>query len=109
MLKLGNYSVLEQIGQGGMATVFKGMQTSLERPVAIKVLSTKLTSNKEAIEHFNRESLIIARLTHPNIIHVIDRGITEDGLPYFIMNFVAALRSTTQSNRVCIKTTPIKN
>lgn len=88
MIKLGNYNVLEQIGQGGMATVFKGMQTSLERPVAIKVLSNKLTTNKEAFEHFNRESLIIARLSHPNIINVIDRGTTEDGLPYFIMNFV---------------------
>jgi serine/threonine-protein kinase len=88
MIELGNYKILEQIGQGGMATVFKGMQTSLERPVAIKVLSNKLTTNKEAFEHFNRESLIIARLAHPNIINVIDRGITGDGLPYFIMNYV---------------------
>ncbi len=88
MIKLGNYNVLEQIGQGGMATVFKGIQTSLERPVAIKVLSTKLTTNKEAFEHFNRESLIIARLSHPNIINVIDRGMTDDGLPFFIMNFI---------------------
>jgi serine/threonine protein kinase len=88
MIKLGNYNVLEEIGQGGMATVFKGVQTSLERTVAIKVLSTKLTTNKEAFDHFNRESLIIARLSHPNIINVIDRGITDDGLPFFIMNFV---------------------
>lgn len=88
MMKLGNYNVLEAIGQGGMATVFKGVQTSLQRTVAIKVLSTKLTTNKEAFEHFNRESLIIARLSHPNIINVIDRGTTEDGLPFFIMNYV---------------------
>ncbi|MBI1822482.1 MAG: serine/threonine protein kinase [Nitrospirae bacterium] len=89
MSQLGQYVVLEKIGQGGMATVYKGMQTSLNRPVAIKVLSHQLTSNKEALERFNRESLIIARLTHPNIINVIDRGTTKKGLPYFIMNYVA--------------------
>lgn len=70
-----------------MATVYKGRQVSLNRPVAIKVLSKKLTENKEIVERFNREALIIARLTHFNIIHVIDRGVVN-GMYYFVMDFV---------------------
>lgn len=70
-----------------MATVYMGRQISLNRPVAIKVLSKRLTKSKEIVERFNREALIIARLTHPNIIHIIDRGVV-DGMYYFIMDFV---------------------
>lgn len=88
MKKIGNYEVLEKIGEGGMATVYKGRQVSLNRPVAIKVLSKKLTENREIVERFNQEALIIARLTHPNIIHVIDRGVLN-GMYYFIMDFVS--------------------
>ena len=86
--KIGSYEVIEKIGEGGMATVYKGHQVSLDRPVAIKVLSEKLTDNHDVLERFTRESLIIARLNHPNIIHVIDRGITPKGRPYFVMEHV---------------------
>ncbi len=85
---IGEYEVIEKISEGGMATVYKGLQTSLNRPVAIKVLSDNLSEHPEIREYFDRESLIIARLTHPNIIHVIDRGITSEGMPYFVMDFV---------------------
>ncbi len=70
-----------------MATVYKAVQTSLNRQVAIKMLSRKLMNSPEIIRRFAQESLIIARLNHPNIIHVIDRGIDE-GRPYFVMDFV---------------------
>ena len=70
-----------------MATVYKGRQISLNRPVAIKILSKKLTENKDIVERFSREALIIARLAHPNIIHIIDRGVVN-GRYYFIMDFV---------------------
>lgn len=88
MNKIGKYKILKKIGEGGMATVYKGLQVSLNRPVAIKVLSKKVSGNSEIVDRFNRESLIIAHLTHSNIIHVIDRGITAKGMPYFIMDFV---------------------
>ncbi len=88
MNKIGIYEISSEIGRGGMAVVYKGLQTSLDRPVAVKLLSQKVAGNKEIVERFNRESLIIARLIHPNIIHVIDRGITEEGSPFFIMDFV---------------------
>ena len=87
MKRVGDYEVIGTIGQGGMAVVYKGLQASLKRPVAIKVLSQTMMEDPEIVERFNRESLIIAQLSHPNIIHVIDRGITE-GMPYFVMEFV---------------------
>ncbi len=88
MSSLGAYKVSSKIGEGGMATVYKGVQVSLDRPVAIKVLSHAMATDEELLERFQRESRIIARLTHPNIIHVIDRGITRDGRPYFVMEYV---------------------
>jgi eukaryotic-like serine/threonine-protein kinase len=87
MARFGDYELVEKIGEGGMAMVYKGVQASLGRAVAIKVLSRTLTDDAEIVERFNRESVIIARLNHPNIIHVIDRGIA-DGVPYFAMDFV---------------------
>ena len=88
MEKIPGYKLLEKIGKGGMAEVYKGVQLSLQRPVAVKLLLQNLADHSEAIERFNRESLIIARLVNPHIIHVIDRGITAGGQPYFIMEFV---------------------
>lgn len=85
---IAGYTLIDKIGEGGMATVYKGMQVSLNRPVAIKVLSKNLAQHPVLLERFSRESLIIARLTHPHIIHVIDRGLTDAGMPYFIMEFV---------------------
>ena len=88
MTEEGRYEYLEKIGEGGMATVYRGMQRSLNRPVAIKVLSATLSDNPSVIKRFERESLIIARLNHPNIIHVIDRGVTSKGRPIFVMEYV---------------------
>ena len=87
MAQFGDYELVEKIGEGGMAMVYKAVQGSLGRPVAIKVLSRTLIEDPEIVERFNRESVIIARLNHPNIIHVIDRGI-DDAVPYFVMEFV---------------------
>ena len=87
MAQFGDYRLVEKIGEGGMAMVYKGVQCSLGRTVAIKVLSRSLTDDPEVVESFNRESIIIARLNHPNIIHVIDRGVA-DSVPYFVMEFV---------------------
>ncbi|WP_250658545.1 serine/threonine protein kinase [Alkalimarinus coralli] len=84
----GRYQYLEVIGEGGMATVYRGVQKSLNRPVAIKVLSADLSDNPSIIKRFKRESLIIAGLNHPNIIHVIDKGTTSSGRPVFVMEYV---------------------
>lgn len=86
-MELNGYKIGAALGDGGMATVYKGLQLSLQRPVAIKVLKSKLMDHREIRKRFERESLIIARLNHPNIIHVIDQGITDDGRPYFVMEY----------------------
>ncbi|GMR21279.1 MAG: hypothetical protein BMS9Abin36_1879 [Gammaproteobacteria bacterium] len=83
-----DYEIDSVIAEGGMATVYKCKQISLDRPVAVKVLSQQLMRQHPAIvDYFEQESLIIAKLSHPNIIHVIDRGISG-GLPFFVMEFV---------------------
>lgn len=87
MSALDGYEIGGIIAEGGVATVYKGVQRSLNRPVAIKILSRDLRNLSVVVRHFEQESLIIARLMHPNIIRVIDRGITG-GLPYFVMEFI---------------------
>lgn len=96
-MQLDGYSKLLKIGEGGMAYVFRGIQESLQRPVAIKLLINDLSRDEEARRRFDRESYIIARLTHPNIIHVIDRGISADEMPYFVMEYVEGVDLGTAS------------
>jgi len=87
-MEIEGYKLLEQIGQGGMAQVYKGYQLSLKRVVAIKVLTKNLVDQKAFNQRFSRESLIIARLSNPYIIPVIERGISSDNTPYFVMEFI---------------------
>ncbi len=90
-MKLEGYSKILKIGEGGMAHVYRGIQDSLQRPVAIKLLINDLSFDAEARKRFERESYFIARLNHANIIHVIDRGIIRDEVPYFVMEFVEGI------------------
>lgn len=96
MEQISGYKLTEKLGEGGMAAVYKGLQVSLNRPVAIKVLLKKMFENSEILDRFKRESLIIARLSNPHIIHVIDRGITPDGMPYFVMEYFKVLICQTR-------------
>jgi len=88
VIEVSGYRVEDKIGEGGMAQVYRGTQLSLKRPVAIKVLEQTLLEDLEVRTRFEQESFIIAKLNHPNIIHVIDRGISDDGQPYFIMEYI---------------------
>ena len=101
-MELKGYSNLIKIGEGGMAHVYRGTQDSLQRPVAIKLLINDLTYDDEARTRFERESYIIARLNHANIIHVIDRGLTKDDMPYFVMEFIEGtdLATTAKSRNL---------
>lgn len=93
------YKVVSKLGEGGMATVYKAMQESLQRPVAIKILAADLKSHPEILERFEKESLIIAQLNHPHIIHVIDKGVTGKGRPYFVMEYVEGMSLEEAINR----------
>ena len=74
-----------------MTHVYRGTQDFLQRPVAIKLLINELSFDAEARKRFERESYIIARLNHANIIHVIDRGISGYEIPNFGMEFVEGI------------------
>lgn len=85
--QIGDYRILSKIGQGGLAEIYKGLQTSLQREIAIKVLSAEYAHDSEIVARFERESLMIARLNHPNIVQVIDKGV-QGGRYYFVMEYV---------------------
>lgn len=84
---LGAYRIIEQVGEGGMATVYKAYQTSMDRHVAIKVLPLELAKNDEFVKRFQQEARIIARLEHPHILPVFDYG-EENGVVYFAMRYL---------------------
>lgn len=82
------YEVVEQVGSGGMATVYKGFDTLLKRDVAIKVLHPHLAARDDARRRFNREAQAIARLHHPNIVDVYDFSDGSDEQAYLVTEFV---------------------
>ncbi len=85
---VGNrYEIVEKIGTGGMATVYKAKCRVLNRYVAIKVLKDSLKFDTEVVKKFNTESRAAARLSHPNIVQVYDVG-ESDGLDYIVMELV---------------------
>ncbi len=83
----GRYQVLEQLGQGGMATVFRARDQNLQRDVAIKVLRESLIGEPGFRERFLREARAAANLSHPNIVTVYDFGQDADQL-YLVMEYV---------------------
>ena len=84
---LGQYRIIEQIGTGGMATVFKAYQPSLDRYVAVKVLPPFYAEQPGFNERFVREAQVIARLHHPNILPIHDFG-QEGQCSYIVMQYV---------------------
>ena len=86
---LGLYRIISQIGRGGMATVYKAYQASIDRYVAIKVLPSQLAESKEFATRFHQEARIIASLEHPHILPVFDYG-ESDGVTYFVMRYLDA-------------------
>jgi len=74
----GRYEIEELVGTGGMSSVYRARDTVLERPVALKVLHEHFSADPEYVERFRREARAIARLNHPNIVTVIDRGEFEN-------------------------------
>ena len=86
---LGPYRIISQIGKGGMATVYKAYQASVDRYVAVKVLPSQLAESKEFAARFQQEARIIANLEHPHILPVFDYGESE-GIAYFVMRYLEA-------------------
>jgi len=87
-MNIEGFDNLEQIGEGGMAVVWKAHQVSLERDVAIKILKAELSADPEEVADFTREAKAAASLKHPNIIQVYDAA-EQEGVYYFVMEYIA--------------------
>ena len=86
---IGAYEIQDVVGRGGMATVYRAYQPSLERPVALKVIDPRYAAEPAFIESFRREARTAARLRHPNILTVHDFGQDGDTL-YLVTELLAA-------------------
>ena len=85
--QIAGYRIVGPLGKGSMGSVYKAVQLSLERTVAIKILTPALAANPKYARRFEREALASAKLNHPNIIAALDVG-EENGLRYLVMEFV---------------------
>lgn len=86
-ITVGSYRLMERIGRGGMATVYRAYHPALDRYVAIKVLPEFFAEDPTYSERFRHEARSVARLKHPNILEVFDFG-TNDGVAYIVMELV---------------------
>jgi len=84
---VGDFQLLETVGEGENGVVFRALQQSLDRIVALKILNAKIAGSRAALQRFQHEARATARLNHPNIVAGIDVG-TDQGLHYFAMEYV---------------------
>lgn len=88
--RVGNYELLEEIGQGGFARVYRARHRLLKRPTAVKIIELRL-ANDETLARFDREAKLASQLSHPNTVEVFDYGRTPEGQPFFAMEFLDGL------------------
>lgn len=104
---LGNrYKVLQELGEGGMAVVYKGHDLLLNRFVTIKILRDEYTRDEDFVRRFRQEARSVASLSHPGIVSVFDVG-CEDGVNYLVMEYVEGqnLKSLIQKGQVSLSLT----
>ena len=89
MIDLGSrYRIVKPIGRGGVGEVYEGVQTALDRRVAIKLLRPELTVRAEVVSRFEREARTTCRLQHPNVVTVFDVGVAPTGSRYLVMELL---------------------
>jgi serine/threonine protein kinase len=101
---LGNYTILEQVGRGGMANVFKALDLADGKTVAVKVLMPQLAIEENFAARFKREAQVLRGLQHPNIVPILDYG-QANGLVYIVMPFmkVGTLRDRMMNGELTVK------
>src|SRR5947209_8683968 len=88
---IGHYETVSLIGSGGMGEVYLAQDRQLDRRVALKLIRRGLNS-EDIIRHFKREEHLLASLNHPNIAQLYGSGLTADGVPFFVMEYVEGQR-----------------
>jgi len=83
----GRYRLEARIGTGGMSSVYRALDETLERPVAIKLMNREIADDSDQLERFRREARAVAQLSHPHIVGVIDYG-EDQGRPYIVLEYV---------------------
>ncbi|MDQ6820777.1 MAG: protein kinase [Actinomycetota bacterium] len=83
----GRYRLEARVGSGGMSTVYRALDETLQRQVAIKLMNREIASDFDQLERFRREARAVAQLSHPHIVGVIDAG-EDDGRPYIVFEYV---------------------
>lgn len=84
---LGGFKIEKELGKGGMGTVYRAHELSLNRKVALKILSKRLSFDEEFVKRFKREAQVVAALNHPNIVNILSYG-EEHGQQYFAMEYI---------------------
>src|SRR5512136_201868 len=84
---VGQFEIIEHLGQGGMATIYKAHQINLDRFVTLKVIHPVLKDDEAFLNRLKREASIIAKLNHPNIVTVYDFS-EFDGMPFLVLRFI---------------------
>ena len=84
---VAGFQLLKRVGSGGMGTVYRAKQLSVDRIVAVKILKPNLARDRKFLERFKEEAKAAAKLNHPNVVQAIDAGEAE-GYFYFAMEFV---------------------
>ena len=105
---IGGCKIEAELGRGGMGIVYRAVQLSLDRPVALKIFDSSVSSDKEFVERFLLEAKSVAKLIHPNIVQVHDAG-HEDQLYYIVMELVegSSLEDLQNQKKLKIDTTSI--
>jgi serine/threonine-protein kinase len=82
------YRIERLVGEGGMGSVYEATHLRLPKKVAVKFLNVSLVGNLEALLRFRREAEVVAGLDHPSIVNLFDYNLTEDGVPYIVLEFL---------------------
>lgn len=84
---IGDYRLFEPMGGDGVATLFRGYDASLDRPVAIRVLKAEMASDQQCVERFQAEATVAAGVSHPNVVAIHFVG-QDESVPFYVMHFV---------------------
>lgn len=93
------YEIVSVLGEGGMGLVYKARHRLMNRFVAVKVIRSELVSNTTLTQRFRKEALAVSQLKHPNIVMVYDYGVTDDEIPYLVMDYLEGFSLAEMINK----------